>query len=324
MLARLKEGREHGSDLFPLDTFDQRAQAGCDIGYIHWHDEVEWVYVAEGAIDVFEDGSTRRARAGELFAVEPRTLHRYSAVSDCRLFVIVFDGGLLEFAQADVASRRYIDPYRAGTLTVRNPVRDEDGTIGAAFEQILADCRDLPPCFTLDVRICLLRIFQEIVRTGSLVENERDRHSLAAAERAVRYVQDHYAEQISSATLAQVSGYQPQYFSRFFKRATGLTPTAFINRYRIERACDELLDTDRSIIDIGLSCGFQSTSYFIKKFKEFKEVSPQRYRKTVLGSYRANREHYQAIEVGRLRVEDTLAGPGKTDAAGDQQVAGAR
>ena len=44
MLARLKEGREHGSDLFPLDTFDQRAQAGCDIGYIHWHDEVEILY----------------------------------------------------------------------------------------------------------------------------------------------------------------------------------------------------------------------------------------------------------------------------------------
>ena len=185
MLARLKEGREHGSDLFPLDTFDQRAQAGCDIGYIHWHDEVEWVYVAEGAIDVFEDGSTRRVGARELFAVEPRTLHRYSAVEDCRLLVIVFDGGLLEFAQADVASRRYIDPYRAGTLTARNPVRDEGGAIGAAFEQILSDCRDLPPCFTLDVRICLLRIFQEIVRTGSLVENERDRHSLAAAERAV-------------------------------------------------------------------------------------------------------------------------------------------
>ena len=99
----------------------------------------------EGAIDVFEDGSTRRVGARELFAVEPRTLHRYSAVEDCRLLVIVFDGGLLEFAQADVASRRYIEPYRAGTLTVRNPVRDEGGTIGAAFEEIrrrYAQCKE--------------------------------------------------------------------------------------------------------------------------------------------------------------------------------------
>ena len=84
MLARLKEGREHGSDLFPLDTFDQRAQAGCDIGYIHWHDEVEWVYVAEGAIDVFEDGSTRRVGARELFAVEPRTLRAFGVCAGRR------------------------------------------------------------------------------------------------------------------------------------------------------------------------------------------------------------------------------------------------
>lgn len=309
MITRLKEGREHGSDLFALDTFDQRAEAGSDIGYIHWHDEVEWVYVVSGAIDIFEDGCMRRVRAGEFFAVDPRTLHRYSAATDCRLYVAVFDGGLMEFTQADVVSRRYIAPYLAGTMTVRGPVVDADGTIGSAFMELLAVCRDMPPCFPLDARICLLCIFRTLVAQGCLVDAECDRRDLGAAERAVRYVQEHYAERISSGTLARESGYQPQYFARFFKRATGLTPTAYITRCRIERACDALLDSDRSITDIALSCGFQSTSYFIKKFKELKEVSPQRYRKTVLESYRTHRRHYQEVDVAEFASGVDFAAP---------------
>lgn len=297
MLTDLKEERDVGPDNLDLEVLEQRAPAGRDIGYIHWHDETEWVYVVSGSIDVFRDGDVRRVRAGELFAVEPRALHRYSSVEDCHILVAVFDCALMEFARPDVTSRRFIQPYCDGRLAVENPVEDRGGDVGALFDELVETCRDASLGYQIVARTCLLRIFQRIVREGRLVAMERSRHSLAAAKLAVRFVQEHFAENISSRQLAEVSGYQAQYFSRFFKRATGLTPTAYITRYRVERACAELLDTDRSVADIGAACGFSSTSYFIKKFKEIKSVSPQRFRTTVLESYRAFCPHYRGIEV---------------------------
>ena len=52
----------------------------------------------------------------------------------------------------------------------------------------------------------------------------------------------------------------------------------YMIQYRIEQACEMLRDTTKTVLEISLDCGFENVSYFIRKFKELKGCTPQKYR----------------------------------------------
>lgn len=70
----------------------------------------------------------------------------------------------------------------------------------------------------------------------------------------------------------------PNYFCRYFKQEIGKTPISFVNEYRIEKACEMLSESKVLVSDIALSAGFDNFSYFIRKFREYKGVAPNKYR----------------------------------------------
>jgi len=80
--------------------------------------------------------------------------------------------------------------------------------------------------------------------------------------------------------LAELINLNPQYFCRYFKRNIGKTITEYINEIRIEKAAQELLETDDKIITIAQNAGFDNTGYFIRRFKEEKGMTPSEYRKS--------------------------------------------
>ena len=55
----------------------------------------------------------------------------------------------------------------------------------------------------------------------------------------------------------------------------------YLNFYRIEIACEQLLSTDLSVTDIAINCGFNDVSYFIKTFKKYKGITPKQYIKKI-------------------------------------------
>ena len=59
----------------------------------------------------------------------------------------------------------------------------------------------------------------------------------------------------------------------------GKTLTEYINEIRVDKASAMLSNTDEKVIDIAIQCGYDNISYFIKRFKNVKGVTPQEYRK---------------------------------------------
>lgn len=56
------------------------------------------------------------------------------------------------------------------------------------------------------------------------------------------------------------------------------TPFSYLNQYRIERSCELLVNTDLSISDIALRAGFNSFSYYSKRFRKIMHCTPSEYR----------------------------------------------
>jgi AraC-like DNA-binding protein len=69
------------------------------------------------------------------------------------------------------------------------------------------------------------------------------------------------------------------YLCRLFKEATGLTLVQYMNTIKIQHACNMLVNTDLSIMEIGDACGFNSSMYFCKMFKQALSVTPSDFRR---------------------------------------------
>ncbi|WP_347238271.1 helix-turn-helix domain-containing protein [Pseudomonas sp. Sample_16] len=96
--------------------------------------------------------------------------------------------------------------------------------------------------------------------------------------RVIDAMNEHLADDFSLAQLARIADLSEYHFSRMFKRATGLSPSQYFIRLRMSRARHLLLETERSIIDVGLEVGYSSPSHFSQVFRREVGVTPSAYR----------------------------------------------
>ena len=86
------------------------------------------------------------------------------------------------------------------------------------------------------------------------------------------------AQPFSAGDFANELGMSESHFSRFFRRATGNTFTAFVHRVRINRACQLLMESDRFVSRICYEVGFNNIANFNRRFLEIKGVTPSAFR----------------------------------------------
>jgi AraC family transcriptional regulator len=92
------------------------------------------------------------------------------------------------------------------------------------------------------------------------------------------YIHEHLDRDIKLADLSQLLGISQFHFSYLFKQAIGTSPYQYLLLQRIERAKQLLKQTDRSIMDIALECGFNSHSHLSKQFRQLTGMTPKTYR----------------------------------------------
>ena len=98
-------------------------------------------------------------------------------------------------------------------------------------------------------------------------------------QNSIDYIIEHYAEQITLEDCAAVACMSHSHFSRVFHKMTALSFKEFLNRIRIDKACELIESTSDSIADISQNVGFSSESYFGYVFRLIKGVSPTTYKK---------------------------------------------
>lgn len=98
-------------------------------------------------------------------------------------------------------------------------------------------------------------------------------------EESLQYIRAHFEEKLSLEDVAKRFYINAQYFSRVFKRETGITFTEYIASLRIQAACNLLTATNYPAYRIANECGFSDPSYFNRVFLRYMEMTPQKYRR---------------------------------------------
>ena len=95
----------------------------------------------------------------------------------------------------------------------------------------------------------------------------------------VSRIMGNVTEVASASEFAAQLGMTESHFSRFFRRATGNTFTAFVHRIRINRACQLLMESDRYVSCICYEVGFNNVANFNRRFLEIKGMTPSEFRR---------------------------------------------
>ena len=97
---------------------------------------------------------------------------------------------------------------------------------------------------------------------------------------AVRYVEKHVDCPISVNEVADYLGVSVSYFSTLFRKETGEKFISFIIRYKIDRACERLEQTNDKIYEISEALGYTDVKYFCKIFRKYTGCTPSEYRES--------------------------------------------
>ena len=96
---------------------------------------------------------------------------------------------------------------------------------------------------------------------------------------ALAYINGHLTEPFTESDLAAIAKRSPSAFSRTFRRHTGMALVQYVNRLRINLACQFLMNNaDQPITDICFAVGFNNLSNFNRQFLAQKGVPPSRFR----------------------------------------------
>jgi len=141
---------------------------------------------------------------------------------------------------------------RAGwCLTTKLPVRDENGQITG-----------------------LIGISRDLRAPG-------DTHGIPQGlTAAVEHLENHFMDPVTPGQLAKLAGLPAVRFARLIKRIFRISPVQWIAQTRLSAAAHLLRETDRSVADIAISCGYYDHSAFTRAFRAATDVTPSEFRRS--------------------------------------------
>ncbi len=244
----------------------------------HCHPYFEMYYLESGSCRFFLGGKMLDAHSGDLLLIPPRTVHytRY-LFGPCRRFDLFFRRGDMEGEVAASFPEGFLFFRRWQLLQIPEFYRD---ALTELFRRMIGEAKIGDSRTRLLQRCRLQELLLVCGRVGLVSEDvPADIHTTErAVVQAAGYMRDHFREEISAADIAGAAGFSPDYLSRKFRQATGMSVHEYLRYLRLQQAALELVETRDTVTDIALRCGFSGGNYFKDCFRRQYGVSPRAFR----------------------------------------------
>ena len=283
MYFELKENKPHGTKDDPFSTYHIENRGQSFQIPVHWHDELEIIYVKSGFLTVNISGENYIGKPGDAFVVSPGNLHFMgSQTGTVDYFTFLFPLKYIAFRSDDMLDDKLIEPLNSGHLMISPEIKD---TVKEQCEQLArvyaAEIDKSESKITSQIRkkIILLQFIHELWKKGFIVENDTTGRNTVEKE-MVSYIQQNYMGKILLREFGEQFHLSEKYISRYFKEHFHITLSRYVTYLRLEHAKQMLQETDISVTEVAMQSGYQNISYFIRSFKKTYGVSPLKYRKS--------------------------------------------
>lgn len=242
------------------------------------HDYFEITLIVDGSCNLQMDEHLYRLQAGDLFCVNPHTLHELRGI-DCVSITILFDQTVFEQILPVPAHFQFF---------CISSVSDETQT--AALNQLRSYVARIVKNNVDKLSGYELRNWSYIYALMDITYNHfRIQASDASEKKNYKYamriseisqiIQKRYTENLTLNEVAEEVHLSVPYLSKFFTEYYGMNFLTCLNQYRLNHAVHELLNTDKNIDEIAADSGFSSSHAFVTTFKKDFHLLPNVYRR---------------------------------------------
>lgn len=292
-----KENKKHYDSDFSYNTYLCSIPKDFPCVPLHWHNEVEIIYIKKGSAKICVDGELYLIHNRNAAIILPGVLHSIEPLDDAVDPVeyenIIFDINILLPKQGDTMSygfftRILYQPANFPTIIDENS--DCHKAILRCLDQIDSLRTTYPAGYYLGIKGWLYQIFF-ILESNILSHTSKYQKTCSFSEKynsltrdklklITDFIEKQYQQKITIEKMAELCGFSQSHFMKFFKQHMGKPFIEYVNDYRLIQAARLLKVSDDDVLAIALECGFENASYFNRLFLRKYGVTPTVFRRS--------------------------------------------
>lgn len=247
---------------------------------MHWHEDLQFIYVKHGTIKLITLDGSAVAAAGEAVFINKNVVHQIQQIEDCQYNSFIFPDYFLGFYMGGPA-RAFVDSV-AGKEQLPffyfEPGVDWNKRVLSMLQKLSALEKEKTEFYVYEVLVLLSEIWLLICKNISMPLERKKSVTEVRMQIFLNHIEQHYSEDLSLADLAKSANVSKSECLRCFKQSMGTTPYKYLMEYRMSQAAALLKRTDDTIESIANKVGFGQASNFGKFFREKTGLSPKEYR----------------------------------------------
>ena len=244
----------------------------CTASDLHWHKEIELVFIANGSMTVFKNDEEYSLHTGDLFLFNSSEIHQLTPSGDnVSLVTLHISNDFAKNFETRLDARSFV--IASGSQAERE-----------LKEQMLSlSDSNLSTLQQYAVIMNILHVlFEHCMRERQISLYGNCKVTFRNAKFAMEYIEEHYREELNLNVMAELVGLNPIYFSKYFKDSTGMGFNAYVNSVRMKHALEDLMEENMSIADAASYNGFPNVKSFENACKRNYGLTPLQFKKRQL------------------------------------------
>lgn len=225
----------------------------------HWHIESELIFAEKGSAEVMADNDLYGLSEGYCVFIRSGAVHYIKAESDSVISVMKIDSQLIS--------------AEFGTLAPVCPLLERKYDVSEAFEKIRQEISNGEKYYEVICSGLALALTAEIFRNEKTSSSEISSGS-GAYKKLLRIISERFAD-ITFDEAAEIMCFSKPYFSKYFRRMSGMTFSEYLNIVRVSEAVKMLSKGNMSAGETAVAAGFGTIRSFNRVFKQYTGFTPR-------------------------------------------------
>ena len=237
---------------------------------VHTHLYFEIEYLFSGKCNHFLKNDSFEVTRGDIVFFKPESRHKFYVSDEAEIFKIKISSNIIPQIYKQNADE--FDSVNIIHIS-SNEIKPIENILLVLEKELIVEDQ----CFSEMVTGYLQILFTLLLRSNRANKIDIQKKISMDFKTIVGYIEKNLCT-VTPSNLAAYFGYNFPYFSKLFKNHMGKNLSEYINTVKTEAAAKMLIESNKSIENIGYCAGYNSKSYFYRMFKKYYGVTPEEYR----------------------------------------------
>ena len=228
----------------------------------NWHESIEILYCTNGKGHTLINSNRVEMDPGTITVINSNTIHTTIADTDIlKYWCLIVDTKFLNSSGFDVSNTIF-----------QRCICDEK--VEGYYKELITELQEKEKFYEASLKGCVLSMMTYIFRKYS--HEKKGKESADVAKLSVKYINEHFKEDITVESIAEHIGFSRFHVSRRFSATIGCSIREYIQLLRCHEAENMLRTKEYTVSEVASECGFSNVSYFTQTFKRVKGYLPSK------------------------------------------------